>query len=367
LEMNVFSTLKLCAFSCLFLCGTVTANSQSPTCTGTTACETIIDENFNGGVGTFDVGASTFTGTGGKLVSGNRGGQNPKVFSPFYSSIYTAGAVGSVLTYRFTIESNNQNGAVTSYTISAKYGPGANDVIVLCSGTTLSGTPCFNYTVDPILAGKRFQFQFAFSITGTGNQARISFDDFATNVAQSESQIPLPVNFISFNGKKTSKGTELTWKVGGEVNVKAYEVERSTNGNSQFTKIGSVPATGSDSYTFTDAAAHSGVVFYRVRNIDEDGKFKYSTVISFNNGAASTVFKVVPTVVTYKTTVQHGASGGNASITLSTADGRVVRNLRPAAGAVQTDVDMSNLNAGLYILKWSNGNGAVETVKVVKQ
>jgi len=345
--MNVFSTLKLCAFSCLFLCGTVTAYSQ--TCTGQpgTNCVAVTDQfataSFGQSSGSFDYVSGSYS----------RGGND-------------RGAI-NITSYTLNVQNNN-------FSVGAQITSGTNRIsntatiqildaatsVVLCQTlVNIQNNGCLS-AVFSNLAGTNVKINFIFNKTGNGGT---NFDNFGTDPAQTV----LPVNFISFNGKKTSKGTELTWKVGGEVNVKAYEVERSTNGNSQFTKIGSVPATGSDSYTFTDAAAHSGVVFYRVRNIDEDGKFKYTTVLSFNNGAASTVFKVVPTVVTSKTTVQHGASGGNASITLSTADGRVVRNLRPAAGAVQTDVDMSNLNAGLYILKWSNGNGAVETVKVVKQ
>jgi len=69
---------------------------------------------------------------------------------------------------------------------------------------------------------------------------------------------PLPVTFISFEGRKSAGGTQLTWKVAGEQNVSGYDVERKTAGG-QFAKIGFVPANGSTSYTFTDGAQHNGL------------------------------------------------------------------------------------------------------------
>lgn len=176
-------------------------------------------------------------------------------------------------------------------------------------------------------------------------------------------QAPLPVTFVSFTGRKVGNGTQLTWNVAGEVNAAGYEVERKT-GNGQFAKIGYVAATGSSSYTFTDATPQKGVVFYRIKNVDQDGTFSYSTPVSFKNGAGIVVF---PTMVSGKTTVLHDAAGASAFISLSTADGRQVKLQKPQAGSAQTQVDLTGLQAGLYLLKWSDGAGHTETVKLVKQ
>jgi hypothetical protein len=177
------------------------------------------------------------------------------------------------------------------------------------------------------------------------------------------SQAPLPVTFVSFEGRKTHGGTQLTWNVAGETNVKGYDVERRTTGG-QFTKIGYVEASGSNTYTFTDASQQKGVVFYRLRNIDGDGRFAYSTILSFKNGTGISVF---PTLVSGKTTILHDAAGSNAYITLSTADGKQVKVQKPVSGSVQTQVDLTGLQSGLYLLKYSDGAGSIETVKLMKQ
>jgi hypothetical protein len=155
--------------------------------------------------------------------------------------------------------------------------------------------------------------------------------------------------------------------VADEVNVHEYQVERSTTGNSGFAKIGTVSAKGLLNYAFTDEAPLGGQVYYRIKSLDNDGTFGYSNQISFKNGTSTLVFRVFPTVVSSRTDVQHGTVTGNEVITLTSADGRLVRSLRPATGSLKTTVEMSDLRAGLYVLKYRVANGNTETVKLVKQ
>jgi hypothetical protein len=181
----------------------------------------------------------------------------------------------------------------------------------------------------------------------------------SVNVAQA----PLPVTFMSFQGRKVANGTQLTWKVAGEQNVAGYEIERKAAGG-QFSKVGFVTATGNSSYTFTDAGVQKGVVFYRLKNVDNDGRFAYSTILSFKNG---TGIVVLPTVVTGRTTVLHDAAGAGAWLSLSTASGQQLKVQKPQAGSLQTKVDLTGLRAGIYLLKFNDGNGTTQTTKLVKQ
>jgi hypothetical protein len=47
-------------------------------------------------------------------------------------------------------------------------------------------------------------------------------------------------------------------------------------------------------------------------------------------------------------------------------DGRVVKVQLPAAGAQQTKVDLSNAQTGLYIIRYENGQGGIQSIKVAK-
>lgn len=223
---------------------------------------------------------------------------------------------------------------------------------------------CFSIT-DLDVEGQSVKFRITLRTRSNpqGGRGTLTFDNFG---AAFQSLTNTPVSFTSFAGKKTKNGVQLTWHVADEVNVKAYEVERSTKSNSSFARIGSVAATGASSYSFTDAAFQSGTVYYRIKNVDNDGKFKYSNTVSFDKGAGTVAVRVLPTVVSSRTTVEHGVAKGAETLTISTTDGRVVRSLRPVTGSVKTTVELSDLQSGLYLLKWNDGN-TVETIKIVKQ
>ncbi|MER3471804.1 MAG: hypothetical protein C4330_10895 [Chitinophagaceae bacterium] len=65
--------------------------------------------------------------------------------------------------------------------------------------------------------------------------------------------------------------------------------------------------------------------------------------------------------------VQHDAAKTSSVITLTAQDGRVVKRIAAQARAMQTRIDLSGLNSGLYFVKYDDGNGSAETLKVVKQ
>jgi len=346
--MKHTSTLKRYALLCLLFFATVSSFSQNcgnPTTNCVAPTDQFTTASFGNPNGNF-----VYKGQDYQLPTGN-----------------TIGIL-SITSYAVTIQNN-------VFTAGAKLTAGVDKLVanattirVLDASTnTVLCQALVNVQTNGCLAasfggfqGRTVKIEFDFFKTANG---QLIFDDFGTDPAQA----PLPVTFAGFEGKKTASGIQLTWKVGGEINVKQYDVERSTTGNSGFAKIGVVPAVGNSSYTFTDRELHNGAVFYRIKNVDNDGSFRYSTMLQFRDGAGVIVFRVVPTLVTNKTMVQHPATTGAALITLNAADGRVVRSLRPAAGAVQTAVDLSGLQAGLYLLKWNDGAGHSETTKLVKQ
>ena len=241
--------------------------------------------------------------------------------------------------------------------------------------------PSYNTTVSPAVAmicrtvgtaelpgfpqGGQYRLRFELTPNTGGGQVgqNVTFDDFRTN--GSFSAAPLPVTFVGFDARRMGGNVQLTWKVAGEENVARYEVERSTDGRN-FTVIGSVATSKHDTYTFSDPNTAS-TVYYRVRNVDTDGKFKYTNVARLVNGKASLVLKAFPQPVVNQLTIQHPAISSNTLINVSAADGRIIRSIRPTTGSLQTFVDMSNLQKGLYMVRFDDGEGNVETMKIIKQ
>ncbi|HEY1022409.1 MAG TPA: T9SS type A sorting domain-containing protein, partial [Flavisolibacter sp.] len=228
----------------------------------------------------------------------------------------------------------------------------------ICQGVSLGSLPGFP-------TGGQYRLRFEFT-PNTGNGVlgeTITFDDYRTN--GTFSQAPLPVTFISFTAKKVNTSVLLTWDIAGEENVARYEVERSQDGRS-FTRIGQIQSHGKDTYTFSDDAPLSEG-YYRIKNVDNDGSFKYSTIARIAGGKSTIVLRAFPQPVTSQLTLQHPVVEGKTMVSISNAEGRVVKSVQPATGSMQTYVDMSTLGKGMYFIRIAGEDGQTETLKVIKQ
>jgi Secretion system C-terminal sorting domain len=96
----------------------------------------------------------------------------------------------------------------------------------------------------------------------------------------------LPIELLSFKGQPTENGNLLTWATANEVQNMGFDVERSKDGV-RFDKIGFVAGNGTSSqvqnYLFEDSSPWENsekVVYYRLKQLDFDGNFDYSNIIS---------------------------------------------------------------------------------------
>ncbi len=94
---------------------------------------------------------------------------------------------------------------------------------------------------------------------------------------------PLPVELSSFTGlyNKLQNQVVLKWKTATEINNYGFEIQRRDNNN--WVKIGFVNGAGNSNspkeYTFTDKVMSADSYSYRLKQIDVDGKFEYSSVV----------------------------------------------------------------------------------------
>jgi hypothetical protein len=253
---------------------------------------------------------------------------------------------------------NNQMTMVFLSQFVPSYDQSSSPVADVCRAISLTDLPGFP-------TGGKYRFRFELTPnTGSGQAAQnLAFDDFRTNGTLA--QAPLPVNFIGFDAKRASGSVQLTWKVAGEENVARYEVERSIDGRN-FTTVATIATNKKDTYTYLDAD-NSGTLYYRIKNVDNDAGYKYSSIARLTKGKSEIVIKAFPQPVLSQLTVQHPTIKENSFISVSTADGRLVKSVKPSTGSMQTYVDMTTLQKGLYLVRFDDGNGNVETIKVLKQ
>ncbi len=108
---------------------------------------------------------------------------------------------------------------------------------------------------------------------------RTSFSRFS-----GRSGVALPIELISFKAKYTGKNTvSLKWSTASETNNDYFQVERASDGI-EFNPILNVNGAGSSTKTLTystsDNEPLSGISYYRLKQVDYDGQFSYSEIVS---------------------------------------------------------------------------------------
>ncbi|OQY71329.1 MAG: hypothetical protein B6D44_13180 [Ignavibacteriales bacterium UTCHB2] len=95
----------------------------------------------------------------------------------------------------------------------------------------------------------------------------------------------IPVELTGFTATANNGSVELNWTTATELNNSGFEVERSVDKNN-FEKIGFVPGFGTTSekrsYSFVDNKVSNGKYFYKLKQIDLDGSYKYSDIVEAN-------------------------------------------------------------------------------------
>lgn len=170
----------------------------------------------------------------------------------------------------------------------------------------------------------------------------------------------LPVEILNFSGNTEGSQNHLYWTTANEINNKGFQVERLNPKTNVWESIGFVDSKGKAAiYDFTDKTPFS-VSYYRLRQIDNDGKETLSKVISLSNTAKS-FLKVYPNPATDVLTVEFTKGVGTAdkATTFEVINllGQII--LR---GPLNQSVDVSSLSNGTYIVRVG-----LEQVKFVKQ
>ena len=138
-----------------------------------------------------------------------------------------------------------------------------------------------------------------------------------------------------------------------------FDIERSRDGVA-YTKIGEVKGFGTSSaahdYAFTDAGAApvgGGQVYYRLRQVDADGRSEFSPVrtLEFGVGAAGPVgFLLVPNPAQQRVSLQLSLVSAG-TVCLTDLAGRVVLRQAIEAGALRPSLDLAALPTGIYVVQ----------------
>ena len=209
--------------------------------------------------------------------------------------------------------------------------------------------------------------------TGSITNQTLSTPIVITNVA-------LPVELTSFTASVNRLDAQLEWSTATEVNNYGFEIEKRAVSNKQstasnWTKIGFVKGNGTSnvkqSYSFSENVTESGRYAYRLKQIDNDGAFKYSqeAEVTIEVPKVFTLNQNYPNPFNPTTTISFTlAQDGITVLRIFDILGREVATLANGdmkAGVVQhVTFDASRLSSGIYFSCLEN-NGLRQIKKIV--
>jgi hypothetical protein len=207
---------------------------------------------------------------------------------------------------------------------------------------------------------------------GCGNDFAIDDIKFATCPAGA----PLPVTFLNFSAARQGSGIAIKWSTATEINNNYFDVEKSTDAGNSWNLLNTVTAAGTSfsrkDYSSYDAKPVSGDNYYRIKQIDADGNFKYSITVRINVNIDGITSTVLNNPFTNGIAVDLLSSNSTSlNVKLIDIAGKVVvqQNWTVTKGASRQSINnLNGLSKGLYILSATNNNGdIVLKQKLLKQ
>lgn len=268
----------------------------------------------------------------------------------------------------------------TSGTVNANVGNGVTLKWMSVAGPSLKVMVMGNFGVTSQTATVTFP--------GTGNWYSY-LTDSVTNIAATTTSVTLkpgeyyvftsvslhtlPVSWLNFTAKEgKEKSVVLNWSTAREVNNDHFDVERSTEDGLSYSVIGQVPASvansGTSNYTFTDVAPQDGVNYYRLNQVDKNGRAQLSKIVTISVNGSANLWRVYPNPAGSNTALYLNGNIAKLQLVLTDASGKVLytRQLSNGSAGQKIVLPIQGLSKGVYLLRVSSERVS-HTEKIVVQ
>ncbi len=207
------------------------------------------------------------------------------------------------------------------------------------------------------------------------NVSNFSDGGYFTVGSVDEDETPLPVELLYFVGAQEADHIQLDWATATEINNDHFEVERSVDGEI-WDVIGMVNGFGTTStpqnYVHVDINPQIGVAYYRLRQVDFDGAFEYSSIIQVSYKFEDFDFNVYPNPFEQSFLIDIRGLSANERIPYRIVDlaGAVIHEGQFTAdvnGRFRRQATISGTNAkGVYLFQMLREGQSI-TYKLIKQ
>ncbi|WP_221394292.1 T9SS type A sorting domain-containing protein [Dyadobacter sp. NIV53] len=180
----------------------------------------------------------------------------------------------------------------------------------------------------------------------------------------------LPVTLVNFDVTATETSIQLNWNTSAEINSDYFDIERSLTGKS-WAKIGSISIeerliasahnTTLKQYNYTDNEPFNGENLYRLKMVDKDGTFSFSTIRSATFDTKNGM-SIYPNPVSDKLFITSNKNNKIAEVTFLNLRGETLLTQK----AVSRDgINTGSLASGVYILTIKYNDGLISSHKVI--
>ncbi len=252
------------------------------------------------------------------------------------------GTVGTI-SLKFDISSVIGSGGVTGANNLSDVRLLVDQDGVFASGTTTVGPSGFNNTVDTVV----FQFDFT---AGTGFYYTLG----SVNLTSA----PLPITLIDFTTKCNSNSIVANWSTASENNNHYFELQRSADGV-DYTAIARIDGHGNSNvqqnYSYEDFVSEDITYYYRLKQVDYDGRFEYyHTISSVDNGCVKKDHEVIifPNPANDKLSIKF-KNNDLVTIEIINDCGQLVYSTNEKLNN-QIDIPISHLATGIYAVRVVN-------------
>ena len=180
-------------------------------------------------------------------------------------------------------------------------------------------------------------------------------DGFA--MAVSSVGVPLPVELLYFSATPNANQVNLNWATATEINNAGFDIERSADGI-YFTYLNTVNAYGNGNSTTTqtyksvDKQPLSNTSYYRLKQFDKNGVYKYTPIVSVNFNQVSFV-EVFPNPASSNLFMNISKDYDGATVTMVDALGREVLSQMVYSSDINA-ININSLSPGIYYIMLNN-------------
>jgi hypothetical protein len=186
---------------------------------------------------------------------------------------------------------------------------------------------------------------------------------------------PIPVTLLNFSAARHSGNVQLKWSTSQELNSDHFEIQHSADGRN-FTAIGNISAKGNSNtiseYSFIHINPLPGLNYYRLKQVDKDGKFvlTYVRYVNFNNSDLQEIYVYPNPVIHHNLTLQlNKVDKGMLTISLYNSLGQVLFSRLFDHNGTNNAVSFSlpgSVTKGVYNLQVQNNTVKLNKTVVVQ-